>query len=286
MFDDILVPTDGSDAAAAAADYAADLATHYDATVHVLSVIDSRRTENAPQLERRQAAAEERIDGICAGFDTSVRSVERAVRTGVPYRTILDYADEAGVDLLAMGTHGRTGVERYLLGSVTEKVLRRSDVPVLTVRDGDAEVHYPFEDVLVPTDGSDEAEAAAAVGIDVASRYDATLHVVSVVDVRSMGFDVRSEMVADSLEEGASDAVDRVAADARDRVPAVETEVAYGTPHGTLRTYVEEHDVDIVAMGTHGRSGIERYLLGSVAEKFVRTSPVPVLTVRPEETDG
>lgn len=63
------------------------------------------------------------------------------------------------------------------------------------------------------------------------------------------------------------------------------TAVEFGTPYGEIRSYVEEHDVDLVVMGTHGRSGIERYRLGSVAEKTVRTSPVPVMTVRRPPSD-
>jgi nucleotide-binding universal stress UspA family protein len=281
MFDEVLVPTDGSDCAAAAVGHAVDIASHYDATVHVLSVLDSRTLENAEHQVQDGSRAETVVEEVTEEIADADLRVERAVRTGVPYEVILEYADEAGIGLVVMGTHGRTGVDRYLLGSVTEKVLRRSDVPVLTIRDtDDGSVHYPYESVLVPTDGSDAAVAAADVGLDVATRYGSELHVVSIVDVLSMGLDVRSEMMTDALEASAREAVDDVADRAGGAVGGVETAVGYGSPYKQLQEYIEENDVGLVVMGTHGRTGLERYLLGSVTEKIVRTSPVPVLTVR------
>ncbi|WP_323192569.1 universal stress protein [Halostella sp. PRR32] len=99
-----------------------------------------------------------------------------------------------------------------------------------------------------------------------------------------LGIDMRSAGVLDAFEEQARTAVDIVEKRATAAsVSAVETAVEHGSPYREIRTYVDEHDVDLVVMGTHGRSGIERYLLGSVAEKTVRTSPVPVMTVRQPE---
>ncbi|WP_123538193.1 universal stress protein [Halosimplex salinum] len=282
MFDDILVPTDGSDCAQAAVGHAEDLARRYESNVHVLCVADSRLLENAPQYDQikkeRAEIAERTSDEIAA---TGV-SVEQAVRTAVPYEAILQYASEEDIDLVVMGTHGRTGVERYLLGSVTEKVVRLSDVPVLTVRaEGDREVTYPYTDILVPTDGSEGAEVAIGPAIDIARTYDARVHALSVVDTVAMGTDVYSGAFLDALEESAQSAVETIEERAgRASLSAVETAIEHGTPYRGIRSYVDDHDIDLVVMGTHGRSGIERYLLGSVAEKTVRTSPVPVLTVR------
>jgi len=282
MFDDILVPTDGSECAQAAVGYAEDLATRYGARVHALCVADSRTLENAPQADRIEQERAETAERTCNELSESGLSVERAVRTDVPHEAILRYATERDVDLVVMGTHGRTGVERYLLGSVTEKVVRLSDVPVLTVKAGDdGDVTYPYTDVLVPTDGSEGAEAAIDPAVDIASTYDARVHALSVIDTMAMGVDVRSAAILDALEEAARSAVETVEERATDAsVSAVETAIQHGSPYRAIRSYAEEHDVDLVVMGTHGRSGIERYLLGSVAEKTVRTSPVPVMTVR------
>jgi len=145
----------------------------------------------------------------------------------------------------------------------------------------DGPATYPFEDVLVPTDGSEGAMAAVGPALDVASTYGARVHALSVVDTVGMGFDVRSATMIDALEEAAQAAVDAVADRAkRASVSSVDTAIVQGTPADAIRSYVDDHDVDLVVMGTHGRTGLRRYLLGSVAERTIRTSSVPVMTVR------
>jgi nucleotide-binding universal stress UspA family protein len=282
MFDTILVPTDGSECAQAAVGYAAELATRYDARVHALCVADSRTLENAPKYDQIRQEREEVAERTCNDMSVSGVPVEQAVRTGIPHKAILRYATEQDIDLIVMGTHGRTGVERYLLGSVTEKVVRLSDVPVLTVKtEDDGDVTYPYTDILVPTDGSEGAEAAVGPAVDVASTYDARLHALSVIDTMAMGVDIRSGAILETLEESAQSAVESIETQATEAsVSAVETAIEHGNPYRGIHSYVEDHDIDLVVMGTHGRSGIERYLLGSVTEKTVRTSPAPVMTVR------
>ncbi|UTF55811.1 universal stress protein [Natronosalvus rutilus] len=285
MFDNILVPTDGSDCAQAAVGYAADLATRYDAKVHALCVVDYRTLENGPQYDQIKKEREEFAERTCNDLSVSGVPAEQAVRTDIPHKAILRYATEQDIDLIVMGTHGRTGVERHLLGSVTEKVVRLSDVPVLTVKaEGDGEITYPYTDILVPTDGSEGAEAAIDPAVDIACTYDARLHALSVIDSMVLGVDVRSVAIVETLEESAQSAVETIEEQATQAsVSMVETKIEHGSPYRGIRSYVEEHDIDLVVMGTHGRSRIERYLLGSIAEKTVRTSPVPVMTVRQPE---
>lgn len=144
MYERILVPTDGSEATERAIRNAVDVASQYDATVHALYVVDTSvyaSIETGADLvvesleEEGRAAVDTVVDRArAAGVET-----ESAVVTGSTHQSILDYADEQAIDLIVMGTHGRTGINRYLLGSVTEKVVRSSDVPVMTVRmDGEA----------------------------------------------------------------------------------------------------------------------------------------------------
>ena len=141
MYDDILLPTDGSDGIEAATRHAEAIAERFDATVHVLSVVDTRNRFESPtgglSMEVWKEAEAERAD---RAIETTVAAlseplaVETAVVEGVPKTAILDYIDEAGMDMVVMGTHGRTGLDHYLIGSVAEKVVRRSPVPVVTVR--------------------------------------------------------------------------------------------------------------------------------------------------------
>jgi nucleotide-binding universal stress UspA family protein len=286
MFDKLLFPTDGSDGAAAVFDHALDVAEAHDATVHVLNVADTTR-ESVTQVRGQvvdaleRAGAETVRDAATRGSDRGVPTVTEVLQ-GEPYRTIVDYAETYDIDLVIMPTHGRRGLQRFLLGSTTERVVRRSEVPVLTVRpDDDVTVRYPYRTVLIPTDGSDPANAALDVGLDVADAAGAAVHLLSVVDVTSLGVDVRADIQVDTLEESATElvgtAAERASTAGIDPVTAVEFG---GSIPRVIRSYVADHDVDLVVVGTHGRTGFDRYVLGSVAEALVRTAPVPVLTVR------
>jgi nucleotide-binding universal stress UspA family protein len=136
MYGDVLVPTDGSDGADEATERAVDLATTYDAAIHALYVVDTNvGGEGVGALGALEAAGRKAVDDVIERAEAAgVETVEGTVGRGAPHRAILEYADEHGVDLIVMGTHGRTGLDRYLLGSVAEKIVRLSDAPVLTVR--------------------------------------------------------------------------------------------------------------------------------------------------------
>jgi nucleotide-binding universal stress UspA family protein len=146
MYDRILVPTDGSECAGRAADHAIDLAVGSDATLHVLSVVDATEmvrnvpAVNAEHVEQQlRSRAESAVAAVVSrAGDAGVETVT-AVEPGIPAREIVAYATEHGCELIVMGTRGRTGLERYLLGSVAERTVRQSDVPVLTVRTDTAE---------------------------------------------------------------------------------------------------------------------------------------------------
>lgn len=141
-----------------------------------------------------------------------------------------------------------------------------------------------FERILIPTDGSDEVESAAELAIDLAEIHDATLHVLFIVDQPTAvagtaeGFSGLGNLL-DALEEEGHEATDAIAARARDSEIETETAVRQGNPHDDILTYAEEEAVDLIVMGTHGRTGVKRALLGSVTETVVRHAETPVLTV-------
>ncbi|EMA59117.1 universal stress protein [Halorubrum lipolyticum] len=287
MFDRILFPTDGGDGASAAFDHVLDLAADHDATVHVLNVADTTHDsvtriggEVVDVLERE---GEEIVEAAAdRAADRDVEAVTEVLQGGVA-ETIAAYADEYEADLVAMPTRGRTGFDRLLLGSTTERVVRESTVPVLSIRPDGEPVRYPYRNVLVPTDGSERAGNALDRALTFAERAGAAVHILSVVDVGIIGSERYSGV--DTLVEGARKTVAEAAATAEEAgVEAVETvEVGSSAAHG-IRAYADENEIDLVVMGTQGRTGVGRYLLGSVAERTVRTSPVPVLTV-PDPSD-
>ena len=140
------------------------------------------------------------------------------------------------------------------------------------------------EAVLLPTDGSEAATAAVDHGIAIAERYDATVHVLSVIDIgalagaSSIGMSVPD--VVEDLEETHEAAVETVANRCERAGLDARTRVEQGTPHRSIREYVDAEGIDLVTMGTHGRTGFDRFVLGSVTDRVIRTSSAPVLTVR------
>jgi Universal stress protein UspA and related nucleotide-binding proteins len=144
-----------------------------------------------------------------------------------------------------------------------------------------------YTDILVPTDGSTASATAVEHAIDLASHYDATLHVLYVVDVTGYSaLEVGADVVANALEEEGEDAVGDVISAAEAKDIATVSMIEHGTPHRAIIDYATAEAVDLVVMGTHGRTGVGRFLLGSVTERVVRTSPVPVLTVRGDDAMG
>jgi len=289
MFDTILVPTDGSDAAETATATALELAERFDASVHAINVVElgefpaDVESEAAEELTGR---GEETLEPIEArATDLGVSAPTRVVETTDPvHQAIIDYAVDHDADLVVMGTHGRTGLNRFVLGSVTERTLRTSPVPVLTVHE-DTTFDSDLETVLVPTDGSDAATNAADHGIALAAATDAAMHVVHVVDPTAASGEFGGTDVLSALEAAGRRAVDEVIDRADDaELRSVEASVLSGTPARAILDYVDDRDVDLIVTGTHGRTGLDRYLLGSVTEKLVRVADVPVLTVpRPED---
>lgn len=140
MYDDILLPTDGSSGMASVIDHAARLARAHDATLHALYVVDTASLTDVPMEASMEGVSQAlRQEGETALEQTERLapedlSVETDIIEGSPAREITAYASENPADLVVMGTHGRSGVDRLLLGSVAERVVRSSPVPVLTVR--------------------------------------------------------------------------------------------------------------------------------------------------------
>ncbi len=273
MYEDILLPFDGSKGASAALHHAAEIAHWADATIHLLFVADT--TQESVTVVETQV-----IDTLVQEGEDIIKEAEETLRTlraeydsdvvqGNPAPTIVKYAERFNHDLIVMPTHGRKGVSRYLLGSVTEKVVRLSSVPVLSVRmQPDERLTFPYENILISTDGSPSANHAAEYGISLAAALDATVHVLSVVEERSLGVDVRSTVSGEEREQAATDAVDDVVTEAKTRgIANTVRHIEHGTPLEKILDTIDSDDIDAAVMGTTGRRGTNRILLGSVAEK-------------------
>jgi nucleotide-binding universal stress UspA family protein len=294
MYDSILIPTDGSEHAELAARHGLGLAERFDAAVHVVGVVDVSAAAgpfNAGGVDdafvdRLKDQARSAVDAVEALADPSGDgSLTSAVVRGEPGEAIVEYIDEAGIDVVAMGTRGQRGLRRFVTGSVTEDVVRHAHVPVVTVRTTDAAPVTDYERILVTTDGSSAAEAAIDHAVAVADAYDATLHVCSIVDISAAAAGPSAappmDLLANLREQGAM-ATERVAERARAGGVDVVTEVREGFPGPGVLDYADDADIDLIAMGTHGRTGVDRLLLGSTTERTIRRAKVPVMSVHPE----
>ncbi|RXK51201.1 universal stress protein [Halorientalis pallida] len=146
-----------------------------------------------------------------------------------------------------------------------------------------------YDNILIPTDGSETARYAVDQAIDVASKYGATVHVLYVVDVDATSYSLGTEQVdrirqgnldeMPEVKEAAEAATAYVADAAAEHGLAVEEHIRVGEPARAIRKFVEDSDIDLVVMGSHGRSGLSRVILGSVTEKVLRRTRLPVLVV-------
>ena len=285
MYEDILLPVDGSADSAEALHHAGELAHWADATVQVLYVADTARDSvtvvDGETVDALVQKGEDVVEEATETLETLGVACDGDVVQGNPAPTVVEYAQRYDQDLVVMQTRGHEGVMRYLTGSVSEKVVRLSSLPVLTVRTRpDETLEFPYEDILVPTDGSDAATQAAEHAVELAASLDATVHALSVVDDTALGVSVRSTATGAKSERAAADAVEAVVSAASNhKVSETVSHVEHGTPIEEITDCIESNELHAVVMGTTGRRGTERILLGSVAEKTVRSAPVPVMTV-------
>ncbi|WP_266079962.1 universal stress protein [Haladaptatus caseinilyticus] len=149
-----------------------------------------------------------------------------------------------------------------------------------------------YDRILIPTDGSEGTQTAISHAITHAKTYDAELHVLHVIDQSAvevtapMADGVPVEIVQEQLGEQGQMLVEAVTEQATAAGVSTTTElVEYGQPHERIQAYASEHGIDLIVLGTHGRSGIQRHLLGSVAEKVIRSAEIPVLAVQLDEDE-
>jgi nucleotide-binding universal stress UspA family protein len=291
MYNRILVPTDGSDVAETAAKTAIGLAQQFDATLHVIHILElgslppGFEDEAASELAHRGEQATQSLAELATEADVDVTA--RVIEDGLPtHRAILAYAEKHDIDCIVVGTHGRNGFDRFVIGSVAEQTLRESPVPVVTVHE-ETVVDHPFETILVPTDGSDCAQAAAAHAIELAEATGAALHVIHVVDLGVFWDEACPGSVLEALEEAGKEGLEQIIDQANAaEISTIQSSVLNGTPYDVIVEYAEDHGVDCIVLGTHGRTGWRRQLLGSVTERVIRLTDVPVIGIKdPEEVD-
>ncbi|MCC6178334.1 MAG: universal stress protein [Chloroflexi bacterium] len=290
MLATIMVPLDGSDFGARAVPYASTLARSSDAKLVLVRVLPHRAPGSAvDELEAIQAALNVDAEAMRAEglhVEIVVRRV-RPVHAEDVARAIAAIADEQGVGLIVMSTHGRSGLGRWLYGSVTDCILRQTAIPILLVP-LHADRPLPIDRrirVLVPLDGSELAEEAIESADLLAGSLDAELIILRVVEPPSDPFgDVGYAYVPydQDVELAAARQYLQVQLD---RLQAQDNRVTaratIGKPSSVVTQVARHVEADIVMMATHGRCDVARLVLGSVATATLQQADVPVLLVRP-----
>jgi nucleotide-binding universal stress UspA family protein len=293
--DRILMPTDFSEASHAALDYALFLAEQHGAALDLLHVVVLHGSEpydvaaqfpDADEVARRlQEIASSTMQELLAARRTDhleIREVHRRAITAAP--AILDYAADEDVDLIVLGTHGRRGVRRFLLGSVAEEVVRLAPCPVLTIPGKTRPELRPIARIVAPVDYSEPSKSALAAAKELAETYGGLVCAVHVLEPipEYHPFTIGAGVPVDyrRLTEQAKETLGRLVEEVGGPRVEVETEVLLGSPGPRITEYAEQVEADLIVVATHGHTGLSRLFLGSVAEKVVRLAGCPVLVLR------
>lgn len=287
----ILVPLDGSVLSEAIVPVAEILARDYGAELLLLRAVRPRTAPGADALETEANLASEaeaylkRVAGELQ--ERGLLRVSWSVRFEKPEQAIAEAAARNHVDLIAMTTHGRTGLGRLLLGSVAESLVRQAPAPVLLVRGAPAWRREEIRKILVPLDGSELSAEILRVVKRLAGPLDLSivlLHVVEPIHPSAAGEASarREEMLRLRLTDA-----DGYLAKITDSLQAKGLRVRHvarvGRAVDVIPEYARSEEVGLIAMTTHGRTGLGRLFFGSVAERVMRTAPVPVLLWKARE---
>jgi nucleotide-binding universal stress UspA family protein len=267
----VLFPTDHSSSAEHAYTCAVRLAAGVGAELHVLHVV-------LPDIDEQRITGEEAPSA--GGSEGLV--VHHRTRIGEsPAEEIVAYCEDEDIDVVVLGTLGRTGLRRLLLGSVAERVVREAPCPVLTVP-----LRSPGQSVariLAAVDLSEFSLSTLAHARDFAELHGAhldVLHVLQEVIIPSAYGPELAPMVTPELEAQSRRALDQLVSDVGSGDVSIEAHVSIGYPATEILRFADEYGVDLIVMATHGLTGLEHFLIGSVTEKVVRKAPCPVFTVR------
>jgi nucleotide-binding universal stress UspA family protein len=283
--DRILFPTDGSDCAEHARRHALYLADHFDADLHVIRV-EERDVELADVVEVDENDLLADLHGMIRGESPLAESRVRERTIAYPSAAggILTYGVEHDVDLVVLGTHGKRGVRRLMLGSVAEEVVRKATCPVVTVgRGAMSPEDMDGGTMLVPVDLSEHQDRLLAHVRELAPIYDMDVTVFHVLEMAGVpdAYGVYSSLpdpgkLGDRVRTSIDEEVESLRTSGIDVTVAVKS----GHPADQILTYADEIEASFIAIATHGRTGLERMLMGSVAEKVIRRAPCPVCTVK------
>jgi nucleotide-binding universal stress UspA family protein len=286
QFDRLLCPIDFSETSERAFDHAVALARWYDSRVTVIHVpallLAPVPGEGDPLPITRNELAQ-RLEDFVAPARTAGVTIETGLRDGDPVREILREAEDGAANLVVIGTHGRSGFERLVLGSVAEKILRKAKCPVLTIPPGERSdapaVQAGFKAILCATDFSPAAASALDAALRLAQEADATLTILHVVEAHFGDVAEAGASYLENLEQAARVRLaSAVPAGARTWCTVVER-VERGRARHVIVQVAEECEAGVIVMGAHGRHALDRLIFGSTTHRVIHEAGRPVLTL-------
>lgn len=296
MMRKIVIPLDGSRFAERVLAHISRLGTPNSAELLLVRVIESSRYYSyvSPdavhifdftQWRKEAEAYLKRVAGELRALGYKVNTL---VTDGDVATTICEVASAQDAGLIAMTTHGRSGVQRWLMGSVADRIIRTTSLPIYLVRPGkEVLVSGPPQQILVPLDGSALAESALSPALDLIAGTDAEVWLVQAVEIPELWGEefISAETMASlpSLEEQEIQArayLEKVAGALQAQGHRAHIHVESGHPANVIASVAAAQTIDTIVMSTHGRSGLSRWVFGSVAEKVMRLVDCPVLLVR------
>jgi nucleotide-binding universal stress UspA family protein len=290
MYQTILVPLDGSILAERALATANGLASAVGSRIILLRVLPDNRTKVDPGMSP-DAVTRPEIESYLAqtAKRLTASTVETVVAGGDPAQAILAQVAARGVDLIVMSTHGRSGIGRWIFGSVADEVMRNAPVPILLVSSTCPEREWPKgrpPRLLVTLDYSAVSEAVLGAVTNLArvSHGEIVLLSVTPLIVTADGFG--GAYVAFDVDQDLVDRrnyLEQTAANLRAAGFTVTTRVEFGHPNTLIVDVAQQEDVDIIAMATHGSGGVTRLVVGSVATGVIQRATTPVLVIRPAQ---
>jgi nucleotide-binding universal stress UspA family protein len=305
MYSKIVVPLDGSELAEGVLPHVAEVIRNRGSHVCLLTVAQAARitTSVLPDLlssfdntqEERQRVEQELtsyLETVAGELEPAAAEVQVNVRFGRPADEILAFAGEVNADLITMSSHGRSGISRWVLGSVADRVLHGAMCPMLIVRARPQRVQPTYQRILVPLDGSELAEQVLP---HVSALIRPNFTRIYLISVLANGFSDRTITLLTSSPPGlqlSTTALSKaqvqltaymrsVAAALRERGATVNTTVRHGSPAEEILTHAAEVNADLIGMTAHGLSGVSRWMYGNVASKVLQGAYCPVLLVRP-----
>ncbi len=204
--------------------------------------------------------------------------IMKIIEYGEPYEKIVSVAEEEGCDLIVMGRKGLSSVERELVGSVTARVIGHTQKDVLVIPEG---AKLSWNSILIATDNSPNSQCAVQIAFDLAQEQSSAVAAVTVVYGGTDFFAVSHQLIAEMKEE-AKRQLEKLQAEATSKGLDLLLMVKEGEPHEGIINAAKEFNAGVIVMGSHGRTGLKRLLMGSITEKVIGFSLCPVLVCHTE----